>query len=296
MRIFITGGTGLLGRNLITYLEEKHTLFCSHFPAVPVDRDHIPHYLLDITERERVFDILGEVKPDVIVHTASCGNVDWVEKNREQGRKVNVEGTKNIVDAARKIDARVIFTSTNAVFDGENAPYREEDPTHPINMYGKTKVEGERIVSQAGTNHTIVRPILMYGWNHPQERQNPVTWLLVQLREGIQIKLVDDIYANPLLVDDCSMAIKKIIEEEKSGLYHIAGGERLNRYEMGVMTAEVFDLDVDLLSPVKNSFFQAIAPRPVDTSYDVSKMISDLGVRPRGMREGLVFMRESDHG
>ena len=106
----------------------------------------------------------------------------------------------------------------------------------------------------------------MYGWNLDVERKNPVTWLIDLLKKKKQVNMVDDIFSNPLYVKDCADVIWKIIELDKEGVFHVAGEDEMSRYDFACITAEVFGLDKSLIKPVKNSFFEGIAPRPVNTT------------------------------
>lgn len=292
-KIFITGGTGLLGYHLIKMTPEAYDASCTFFPlnkkaSLFHDCDK---YYLDISDRNAVLDTLKVVKPDYVVHTASVANVDHVEKNKEEAKKINLGGTMNIIEACQEIEAKLIYTSSNAVFDGKNPPYAENDPVSPLSYYGELKVKEEEEIKRSGLKHAIVRPILMYGWNLAVERKNPVTWLIDLLREGKEVKMVDDILCNPLFVEDCSDVIWKCILLDKEGTFHVGGEDEISRYEFAQFTAEVFGFDVDLIKPVNNSFFPEIAPRPKNTTYCIDKIKKDLGIFPLGVREGLEVMR-----
>jgi len=186
--------------------------------------------------------------------------------------------------------SRLVYVSTNAVFDGTKPPYRETDPPNPINTYGRIKLECEKLVHEASDSFLIIRPILMYGWNNPKERENIVTWLLRKLQNNEEIILVDDIYDNMLYALECANFLLKLVEKSNGGVYHIGGRDILNRYQFGLKVAEVFGYDKNLIKPIKNSYFKEIAPRPKNTSYDTSKLEKELKVRLMGVQEGLSAM------
>ena len=112
----------------------------------------------------------------------------FCEKNKKVAYKINVKGTENMIKVCYKNKAKLIFISSNAVFDGSNPPYSEKSKVHPVNYYGKTKVISEKMIMKSNVDYAIVRLILMYGWNHPKERENPVTWLINKLKNGRKIK------------------------------------------------------------------------------------------------------------
>jgi len=247
---------------------------------------------LDVTNFENVKRLLKQYAPDVIIHTASIGDVDACERDPTSAWSVNVGGTQNIIKACVNCETKVIFCSSNAVYDGTSPPYDENSPRKPINYYGKTKLEAETIVSSSFDKHVIARLMTMYGWNLPNGRSNPVTWLLDRLRGGQEVLVVDDVYNNHLYSIACAEVIWKIIEREKWGeTYNIAGAECLSRYELAVRTAEVFGLNWRLIKPVHNSYFSSIAPRPLNTCYDTRKLTRDLGIVPLKVTEGLQRMK-----
>jgi len=180
-KIFITGGTGLLGHYLVKTASEIYDASYTFFPENK--KDSIPYncdkYHLDIRDRAAVLNTLKKIRPDYVIHTASIASVDYVEKNKQEARENNLGGTINIIAACQEVGARLIYISSNAVFDGENPSYSENDPVNPLNYYGTLKVEEEKAVKKSGLKYAIVRAILMYGWNLNVERKNAVTYGLL---------------------------------------------------------------------------------------------------------------------
>lgn len=294
--IFITGGTGLLGHYLIKTAPDNFNLGCSFFPISK--KDVIPYHCgkrhMDISERKSVLDTLRVVKPDYLVHTAAVADVDYVERNRDEARRVNLGGTTNVIDACRENGTHLIYISSNAVFDGKNPPYAENADTRPINYYGELKVMEEDAVIKSGLKHTIIRPILMYGWNLKMERKNPVTWLIENLGKGEKARMVDDIFCNPLFAEDCARVIWRAVMLDKRGIFHVGGNDEVSRYEFACLTAEVFGFDKKLIEPVKNSYFAEICQRPKNTTYCIDKIRRELNICPRGIRDGLEAMKAAD--
>lgn len=297
-KIFITGGTGLLGHNLIKNAPKAHEVSCTFFPdhkkaLIPYD---CAKYRLDITDQGAILEAVRKIRPDYVVHTASIANVDYVENNKAEAEKTNLGGTLNIIRACQETGAALIYISSNAVFDGENSPYSEDDPVNPLNYYGRLKVKEEALVRSSGLKYSIVRAILMYGWNLETERKNSVTWLTEALASGKTVNIVDDIFCNPLFVLDSCRLIWKLIELKREGTYHIGGGDEVSRYEFARMVTEVFGFDSKLIKPVKNAFFPGIATRPVNTTYRTDKIKNELGIFPMRLRDGLKIMKEERDG
>lgn len=292
-KIFITGGTGLLGHYLIKSFTGVHEVSCTFFPASK--KSFIPYccdkYNLDVRDSKAVLETIKNIEPDYVVHTASIANVDYVEKNKEEATSINLGGTVNVINACRETSAKLLYISSNAVFDGEDPPYSEDDPVNPLNYYGELKVKEEEEVKKSGLEYAIIRAILMYGWNLPVERKNPVTWLLDFLMAGKEVKMADDIFSNPLFAEDCVNTISKIIELDKKGLFHIGGETEMSRFEFARITAGIFGYDKELIRPVKNSFFAGIGCRPKNTTYCIDKVKRDLGVFPLTADKGLEAMK-----
>jgi dTDP-4-dehydrorhamnose reductase len=200
-------------------------------------------------------------------------------------------GTLNVTSAARRADTHLIYVSTNAVFDGRHAPYREDAPVCPINKYGGLKVECERLVRETLTHWTIVRPILMYGWNHVVTRPNPATWIYEKLMRGENISIVADVWENPLYNISCGHALWAAIRKRPEGIIHLAGKDSINRYQFAKEVARTFDLDATLIKKVSSKAFPDIAPRPRNTTFLTTRMETELGVRPMSLREGLAAMK-----
>jgi dTDP-4-dehydrorhamnose reductase len=230
-------------------------------------------------------------KPDVVIHTAAIGSVDFAERNREQTRKVNVGGTEVVAELCQIFKSRFIYISSNAVFDGRTPFYSETAPVNPINYYGQLKVEAENVVRESNIPWTILRPILMYGWPYQGERDNPVVWWIRSLENGESIKIVDNVFNKPLPAWSCAEVVWALIQQDRTGIYHAAGRDHISLYQFALRTSEVFGLDASLIEPVPDSYFSEIAPRPQDTSFDTTKMENELGVKPVGVIEGLLRMK-----
>jgi dTDP-4-dehydrorhamnose reductase len=293
LNIFITAGSGLLGKALLETYPNEYKLSATYFSNKPDSfSGNINFFKLNITNRAEVLKYIRIIKPDVIIHTAAIGNVDFCEKNKDISWVTNVDGTKNIIEAARECGSKIIYISSNAVFDGNKPPYKEEDEINPLSYYGETKAICERLVKYSGLKSVIIRAILMYGWHNSSERQNMVTWILDSISKGIPLKIVDDIYSNPLLSLNCADAIWAVIKKEKTGIFHVAGSDCLSRYDFALKIAEIFDLDKSMLSPVPNSYFTEIASRPSNTCFCIDKMEQELMIKSIGIEEGLRILKD----
>jgi dTDP-4-dehydrorhamnose reductase len=180
--------------------------------------------------------------------------------------------------------------STDYVFDGKSGSYRETDATNPVSYYGHTKLAAEKIIRSGGLEYIIARSMILYG--HGQKvRNNFVTWVIQQLKSGNVIKVVNDQRGNPTLVDDLSEAIKRLLEKEEYGIFHISGNEVCSRYEFAQDIVEVFGLDGKLIEEVDSSQFKQAAPRPVNSSFNLDKLSNTLDWLPGGIQESLIKLK-----
>jgi len=292
VKILITGGTGLLGKALVETNNSVRDITAVYIGNYAMQDGSSAKYIkADICDKDAMGDIFASTIPDVVIHTAGAANVDFCEKNQASGRRANVYGTEVITSLCKIYGSKMVFISTNAVFDGKNAPYSEAAAPCPLNIYGKMKLEAEKIVSSSGLKYQIIRPILMYGWNDERERANPVTWLINKLKNKETVNMVDDVYENPLFSNHCAEIIWALIDKNKEGYYHVAGTDVVNRYQFAHIVAEIFGLDKNLVKAVPSSFFKDIAPRPANTSYSTAKVEKDLNIKLPGLRKSLELMK-----
>jgi dTDP-4-dehydrorhamnose reductase len=298
MNIILTGATGLLGSYIIRCWGRSGSIrgiYLGNYNP-PIDKKNVQYYTADVRDEKGLEGIFKGADIDVVIHAAGEARVDFCERNREIAYSSNVAGTKNVINLCKKYKVKLVYISTNAIFDGTKPPYKEDDAPNPINVYGRIKLECEKLVENQLNDFLIVRPILMYGWTRPDERPSISTWILEKLKNNEEIKLVDDIYDNPLYAGQCADIVFKLAMQNKKGIYHVAGGEITNRYKFGLVLAEVFGLNRDLIKAVPNGYFKDIAPRPRNTSYDTGKIVRELCVKPVSAREGLMEMkRELSH-
>lgn len=293
MRILITGGTGLVGRALLATADPGDELWLVHLRDYPVQGDAGKTLVTDVRDHAQLSELFDRHRFDVVIHAAGFASVDYVERHFQEGWESNVIGTQNVVDLTKKYDIPLVYLSSNAVFDGTRAPYREDDAMHPVNRYGAIKAECEQTVRRLYPEAAIVRPILMYGWHAPETRTNPVTWIINRLQRKEATHLVTDVYENPLWSAHCGEAIWRILRLGKAGVFHIAGRDTVNRFEFAKLVADVFQLDASFLHPVTSDYFPQIAPRPRNTSFLTQRMQDELGMAPLSLLDGLQRMRSA---
>jgi dTDP-4-dehydrorhamnose reductase len=284
LKFLITGASGLLGSKLLTFAcasgHEVHSIFYEHsIPEAHTQR-------LDITDQPAVEKTFADNSPEVVIHAASITDLDLCEQKPELAYKVNVAATGFLAEACRKRGSHLIYVSTDYVFDGEHGNYEEHDEVNPVNVYGRSKLLGEIEVMQKAGEFCIARTSVVFGWGR-KHRPNFATWVYEKLRAGEEINVVTDQYATPTLSSDLARMLLEAAERRMSGIYHLSGSTRSNRYEFAVLLARKFRLDEKLLNQVKREAVQWIAKRPFDSSLSVAKAQEAFNNKPRTLNKAL---------
>lgn len=297
-RVLICGSNGLLGQRMSLLLSNNtayEVLNTSRDRSFVFDDRLFDYTQLDITQKGDAKSLISSFQPSVIINAAGATDVDWCETHREEAWNVNVVGVENLVEASRKVGAKLIHVSTDYVFDGKNSPYAENAQPNPINYYGKTKLAGENAIRAGGIPNAIVRSIVVYG-SGINVRKNFALWVIGSLHAGKRIRCVDDQYGNPTHVSDLAQAILKIFETDRCGLYHVCGRDKINRYDFAIQAADIFGLDSSLIDRSKTSELAQPAARPLVTGFVTLKAESELGLSPMDVREGLMLLKSELHG
>jgi len=238
---------------------------------------------------QKVHDTMVAFRPDVIIHAAANSNLDSCERDQNMTYAVNVESTRYLNEAAVLLGSRLIFVSSDMVFDGEKGNYRETDPVFPISIYGQSKVMSEDILIGGGVNAVIARAALIYG--------RPVTggssflvWLENQLKAGSTVSLYDDQFRTPVLVNNLAEALLELAENDFTGIIHLGGTNRIDRLTFGRQLCAAAGYNAGLLHAGSMFLSKPIAPRPADVSLNTDKAASVLQTRLLNTTEGLQRM------
>jgi dTDP-4-dehydrorhamnose reductase len=293
VRVLITGSNGLLGQKLtelFSHISSFNLMLCSRQDQSVFPEETLTYRKLDITSRTDVKKVIEEYEPDVIVNSAAITNVDACETEREAAWRINVSGVENIVQAAKLTGSKLIHVSTDYVFDGKTGPYSEVDRPNPMSYYGRTKLASENVITTSGIPHAIVRTMVLYGIGYGV-KLNFALWLLRELSQENPVRVVDDQICNPTLADDLAYAILKIIELNRTGLYHVSGSDLMSRYEFAMMLARAFRYNRRLITPVKTASLKQPAARPLRSGFVTLKAQVDLGIKPSGVEQGLTIFK-----
>lgn len=290
LNLLITGASGLFGSKLAEIAAEKNY---SVYSGYSQDR---PAYgtavQFDVSHKNRVEETFKKVNPEVVVHAATLTDVDKCEANKELAWKINVEGTKNIVEAAKTSHAFLVYISTDYVFNGEKGQYKETDAPGPVNYYGLTKLKAEELVQCLINESCIARASVIYGASPAAGKINFALWLINKFKKNERAKTLTDQWNSPTLNTNMAEMTLEIIERKLTGTYHISGATRISRYDFAKLVAQTFNLNTDLITPTTLADFSWVAKRPRDSSLDTSKAQQTLKNKPLQIQQALELLKK----
>jgi dTDP-4-dehydrorhamnose reductase len=296
IKILATGLTGLVGSRFTELLDEVY-----EFKHISLTNG------IDILDKNTIYDKVLSSDANIVIHMAAKTNVDGCENDKERDKEilsfksteekenawreektawaVNVFGTQNVVKACQETNKKIIYISTDFVFDGTKRSYLEEDKPDPINWYAKTKYEGEKLIQNSGLDYIIAR--IAYPYRALFERSDFVRGLIYKLDKREKLSMVTDHVMVPTFIDDIVNALDILIRTEQKGIFHVVGSQKLSPYEAALAIAREFDLDESVISKTtRREYFAGKAPRPF-CLYLKNDKIGKLGIEMSTFNKGL---------
>jgi dTDP-4-dehydrorhamnose reductase len=267
MRVVITGALGQLGRELLARFtaDGHHEVVGADVAPVVEAAEPVPGVDLavaDITDRDAVLGLVTGLRPDVVVHPAAFTAVDRCESEADTAYRVNVLGTRHVAEAARRTDARMLYISTDYVFDGAKpTPYLEWDEPHPMSVYGRTKLAGERELDPGAT---VVRTSWVCGFHGA----NMVKTVLRLAGERDTLTFVDDQRGHPTFAGDLATMIHRLVVERRPGTFHVTNQGAVSWYEFARAVLEAAGQDPERVKPISTAEYPLPAPRPANSVLD----------------------------
>lgn len=285
-KILLTGGTGLVGSRITELLSQS-------FEFTHLGRSSG----IDITRPETFTQIdVGESK--TLIHLAAKADVDGSESEKELGKeseawRINVNGSYNVAQFCKNNNLKMVYMSTDFVFDGEKREgegYIEEDIVNPINFYGETKLEGENMVREAGIDYVILR--IAYPYRKEFEEKGDFVRNIVRLlQDRVKLSGVMDQIICPTFIDDVAQCIQLLLEKNEKGIFHCVGETPITPFDAIKKIAQIYNLDTGLVSPVtREEFYSGKAMRPFNL-YLKNDKIQKLGFTPKTFEEGLELVK-----
>jgi dTDP-4-dehydrorhamnose reductase len=286
-KLLVLGGSGLVGSSFINTSKTDYDIIFSY----NTNKIKIPNtqsFQIDLFDNDKIKKIIKNYNPDIVLHTIAHSSVDLCETDHSIADRLHVDATNQIANTCASVNSKLIFLSTDAVFEGQlNKKYSETDIPNPINYYGKTKLDAEKIVLNASSNNVVLRTSVIYGWHKKSRFTN---WILSYLKDNRIVDPFSDQFNTPTLIDDLIQVILKILDKDISGLYHATGKTCLNRYQFAMLLAEKFSYDVSLIHSVTKLEKKQNAPRSISTCLDSTKLENLLNFSFSDISTGINFI------
>lgn len=253
---------------------------------------------VDITNPESLDKTISTSDKDFILLLAAKADVDGCEGDKVLGEegdawKINVLGTKNVVEACKKYNKKLLYVSTDFVFGGnkpQGEAYTEVDSPNPVNWYGTTKYEGEKLVQNSGLDFCIIRPAYPYRASFDQKKDF-VRAIMGRLEQSLPVAAIIDHIFTPTFIDDFAIALGELIRQNSHGIFHVVGNSSLSPFEATEEIADVFGYDTSLISKTtRDEFFKGRAIRPFNLAMSNAK-IQKLGITMKTFQQGLQDMK-----
>lgn len=286
--LLITGGSGFVGKNLTDFFSGQCRVIATYLthPDVAACDEALE---LDITDVEQVHSVLRRAKPEVVIHAAGNKDVRFCEDHPDAAHRVNAIGTQNVAVACRELKAQMIYLSTDLVFECTRGNYAEDEVPNTDLVYGKSKLEGERLAVQELNDVAICRSAGIYGPGSPL-----VNWLERKIASGQPVEAFVDVFNSPTYSENLGEMLDVIARRRLSGMFHTAGRERVNRFDFFRAYASTFALDASLISPSSLRDMGSRLLLQPDSSLSVQQTAAKLGVVFNSVAEG--FERLRSHG
>jgi dTDP-4-dehydrorhamnose reductase len=300
MKLLITGSSGFVAGSILAQAGVQWEVHGCGRTEAPGTMEglygSLPFYYhpVDLLDTESLSALLYSVRPDAVIHTAAIANIDFCEEHPAIAEAMNTSVTERLAAVCREINAKLVFCSTDTVFDGKKGFYTEVDPPSPINMYARTKVAAERAVLAASAKNVVARLSLVMGLPVMGRGNSFLAETLDKLKRGEAVKFPENETRTPIDVITLGAALHELAGNEFGGIIHLSGNTRINRYLMAREIAETTGFSPDLILPVNSNSLPGRTPRPDDVSLDNSRAGQVLNTPMRSLSEGLALTLSRD--
>ena len=285
-KILVTGSAGLIGTQIVKDLLDNHKQVYSCYNKTKPELGIITH--LDLTKKDDIVNTMNRIKPDVVIHLGAMTDVELCETETELAKKINTDATEILALESEKYNTFFVYMSTDYVFDGKVGMKKENDKTNPINFYGKSKLDGERVFKKITTPNVIVRTSTPFGI-HSKKISFPI-WVKKNLELKKEISVVVNQYTSPSYVPNISKMIIEIMERKITGIIHLAGATKISRYDFAVQISKIINANKQFLKLTKMDQMDWKAQRPADSSLSVSKANKILKNKPEKIEDSLKLL------
>jgi dTDP-4-dehydrorhamnose reductase len=272
--ILVTGASGLLGASVVSQAQERGLEVIGFYHRHPIHIEGVKLLAVDFADRAETCRIFGELRPSSVVHCAAATDVDQCEDHPDEAYRLNVTAAAAIAEITARSGVRLLYVSTDSVFDGERGHYSETDTPAPLNVYATTKLHGEREVARLNPAAIIAR-VSLYGWN-AQNKDSLAEWVLKRLTLGKAVPGFSDVFFCPALANDVAEVLLELVAQNLSGIYHVVGSECISKHEFARRVAAKFAFDPEQVFATRMADAKLKALRPRDTSLNTAKVCAAL--------------------
>lgn len=287
MRLLITGAGGFVGGALVRNAPEEWEIHACTRGSPLWHRDKLTWHCFDLSKKAILEETLESIHPHVIIHAAAAADIDWCEANPREAEQVNVEVTHRIASFCKKYGTRLIFLSTDNVFNGVRGMYSETDIPDPVNHYGRTKVMAENVVMENVPSFVVARVALVIGFPLLGIGRSSMSRALAMFKQGKSLGVPTNEVRTPIDVVTLSKALLELAGHSFCGLLHLSGNDRLVRYDMMRRLAERLGFSPNVVYPNDPTGLPGRANRPLDVSLNNSLAQSLLSTRMLGFDDAL---------
>lgn len=292
-KLLVTGASGFLGYHLLRLASSEYEVYGLHYRHSLKANGVIP-VRCNLTNYFELGDVLEDIAPDAVIHTAAISDANFCQQNKDLSNAVNVEATVNLSGVCADFQIPFLFTSSDLVFDGTQGMYKECDTKNPLNLYGEQKSLAEEQVLKIYPNATVVRLPLMFG-KAESSVNNYLQKFIAELRNQNAVNLFFDEYRSVCGARSIATGLLQIVElQHRPDIIHLAGPQRISRYDFGLLAANAFGLDRSLLKRCSQRDVSTVAKRPADVSMDIS-LAQSLGYAPLSVSQELNLMATNNY-
>jgi dTDP-4-dehydrorhamnose reductase len=289
MKVLVTGFSGFVAGSILCQAPDHWELHAMGRSTAPEDSKSIRYHQVDMLEKDSMSNMMETIQPEVVIHTAAIANIDFCESNRAMAQAVNVSATEHIAGLCKKQGAKMVFCSTDTVFNGKKPFYSEEDIPFPVNYYADTKIRAEQKVLSADKRNIVARLALVMGLPLMHKGNSFLADMIAKLGKGETMKFAVNEFRTPIDVITLGAALNELATADFRGTIHLAGNTRLNRYEMAKQIASKTGFPEEKILAINSNELPGRAPRPDDVSLNNMRARSLLKTPMLSMEEGLAL-------
>ncbi len=285
-KLLVTGFGGFVAGSVIAKAKDEWEVHAVGRREAPGKQGDVNYYKLDLLESDKLSELYHDINPDAVIHAAAMADIDFCEKNQDIAEKVNVGITRTLAGLCKEHGAKMVFCSTDSIFDGNKGMYTEEDEPNPINYYAETKVKAEEIVRATG-NGVTARLSLVMGMPVMGSGNSFLAKTIKILQAGESIKFPSNETRTPVDVITLGRSLVELAGNDFMGIMHLSGNTKITRYEMAKQIAGKLGYSRDLIVAIDSNAIEGRAPRPNDASLDNSLAKKVLKTPMQSLLEGL---------